>query len=189
MEFLELNNPKQFMQVLQGVLLNGGAIYHRANHPLVHLGLDNDIDRNYCEANNIPIFEVKRIGGAIVSNVGDFDFVIVNKNTNRDAPPILLQKLFHLINQHKLNVKWDKNDLLIEDYKVASYSYRNIPSGIYTAIHISMSVDMELIKNICKKPMIKTPKGLNDFGITNEEVKKCLFDEAYVPQEGNNSDI
>ena len=175
----ELRNTKQFMQVLPSIMQNGGAIYHRPAHPLVHLGLDQDINEDYCVDNDIPIFRVQRTGGAIVSNIGDFDFVIVNNNTNTQISPMIFGKLIHLLISRKINAKIEKNDLLCDGYKVASYAYRTLPNGLtYTAMHLSMSVNMELIKNICKKEMKKVPKGLNDFGIYEEDILK-LMEEIY----------
>lgn len=177
MKIKVINNPLEFMKELNNVLAHSGAICHRASTPLVHVGVDAEFNEEYCINNNIPIFRVERVGGTIVSNVGDFDFVIVDPNIEKDVriPPEVLQKLFVLANDHELDVVFDGNDLLIDGYKTASYSNRQVDGGIYTAIHISMSVNMELIQNICTKEMKKIPKGLNDFGITNEEVEECLF--------------
>ena len=172
----EIKSTKQFMQVLPSVIQNGGAIYHRPAHPLVHLGFEEDINENYCNENHIPIFRVQRKGGAIVSNIGDFDFVVVNIPTTKSFP-MLFGKLIHLLINKGINATIEKNDLLCDGYKVASYSYRVLPNGfIYTAIHLSMSVNMELIKNICKKEMKKVPKGLNDFGIYEEDILKIMED-------------
>ena len=171
----EFKDTRQFMQVLQGVMQNGGAIYHRAASPLVHIGLDEDIDEQYCKENNIPVFRVQRTGGAIVSNIGDFDFVIVNKNTNTQNIPLLFAKLIQTLNKKAVKFSIENNDLLCDGYKVASYAYRILPNNlVYTAMHISMSVDMELIKNICKKEMKKVPKGLNDFGIYENDIIELI---------------
>lgn len=171
----ELKNTYQFMQVLPSVMQNGGAIYHRPASPLVHLGLEEDINENYCVANNIPIFRVQRTGGAIVSNIGDFDFVVVNNYTNTQQIPPLFSKLIQLLNSRNVKFAIENNDLLCDGYKVASFAYRALPNGmIYTAMHLSMSVNLELIKNICKKEMRKVPKGLNDFGIYEEDIFKLL---------------
>ena len=165
---------QQFMQILPSILNNGGSIYHVAEFPLVHLGIEEDINEDYCKENNIPIFRVQRTGGAIVSNVGDFDFVTVDTVTDSKKIPFLFSKLIHLLISKNLNAYFENNDLLIDGNKVASYSYRDVPGGIYTAMHISMSVNIELIKNICNKEMIKIPKGLNDFGITNEDIERLF---------------
>lgn len=171
----ELKNTYQFMQILPNIMNNGGAIYHRAASPLVHLGIDEDINEEYCVQNNIPVFRVQRTGGAIVSNTGDFDFVVVNNNTNTNQIPPLFSKLVHLLVSKNISFKMENNDLLLDGYKVASYAYRLIPNGMtYTAMHISMSVKMELIQNICKKEMRKVPKGLSDFGVTDEDILNIL---------------
>ena len=47
---------------------------------------------------------------------------------------------------------------------------QNINGVVYTAIHISIGMDLDLIKAICTKPMVKTPKGLQDYGITQDEI-------------------
>jgi hypothetical protein len=55
----------------------GGTLLHRAEFPLVHVGIESDYNEQYCIDNNIPLFKVERVGGTIVSNIGDFDFVVV----------------------------------------------------------------------------------------------------------------
>lgn len=172
---VEFKNPIQFMQVLPEIIKKGGAIMHRPTTPLVHLGLENDINEEYCIANNIPIFRVQRTGGAIVSNVGDFEFVVVNSTTNVKKVPLLFEKLTHLLISKNVHTELKDNDLLCQGYKVGSWAYRPLDNEkIYTAMHISMSVNMESIKNICKKEMKKVPKGLNDFGVTEQDILKIL---------------
>lgn len=168
-------NEQQFMQILPTVMNNGGAVYVRPATTLVHLGLDEDIDEEYCKENNIPVFRVKRVGGAIVSNKNDYDFIVVDNKPHKNEPPLLFQKLIYILLNNNLDAKFEKNDLLIEGYKTASYSYRTIGNGLtYLAMHISMKVDLELIKNICKKEMKKVPRGLNDFGIYDDTIDSLI---------------
>ena len=171
---MEKLEAKEFMEKLPKVLKEGGSIYHRASFPLVHVGIQSDINEEYCTKNKIPIFRVQRAGGTIVSNVGDFDFVKVNKYTNMKNVPSLLANICILLNTKGFKAEFQENDLLAEGYKVASYSRISVPGGVYTAMHISMSVNMDLIKNICKKEMIKVPRGLNDFGIYEEDILKLM---------------
>lgn len=170
-------NTKQFMIKLQQIINNGGKILHRAAFPLVHVGIESDYNEQYCIENNIPLFKVERTGGTIVSNIGDFDFVfVVNPFSKKwkNHKPILLEKIVDLAREKEHTALIEKNDLLIDGYKVASYSYREVPGGVYVAMHLSMSVDISLIMNICKKPMVKVPKGLNDFGIYEEDILKII---------------
>lgn len=164
---------KQLIQILPSVINNGGAMYQITDFPLVSVGIQEDINEQYCIDNNIPVYRIKRSGGPIVSSVGDYDFVIVEKN-NKFRQPQILTKLLTLLVSKNIKVEFENNDLLVDGYKVASYACRDVPGGLYTAIHISMSVNMELIKNICKKEMIKVPKGLYDFGITNDDIDKII---------------
>ena len=180
-------NEKQFMQILPTVMNNGGAVYVRPTMPLVHLGLENDINEEYCLEHNIPIFKVERTGGAIVSNINDFDIIIVNKDLNKDVLPKLFYRLICICNNKNLNFKMDKNDLLIDGRKVASYAYRMLKNGLtYLAMHLSMSVDLELINNICKKEMLKVPGGLVDFGITDSEILTILNSSDFIKNMCNN---
>jgi lipoate-protein ligase A len=89
---------------------------------------------------------------------------------------MLLQKIVELAVLKGYNAVIEKNDLLIEGYKTASYSYRPVLGGTYVAMHLSMSVNIDLIKNVCKKPMVKVPKGLNDFDIVEEDILKIIED-------------
>lgn len=172
-------NEKQFVQILPTIMNNGGAVYVRPATTLVHLGLNTNIDENYCVQNNIPVFRVQRLGGAIVSHPNDYDFVVIEPKTYDGSRPALFQKLIHTFLKNNLTAVFENNDLLVDGYKVASYSYRELDNGmLYLAMHISMSVDLELIKSICKKEMIKIPKGLNDFGIYEDTIDK-LITETY----------
>ena len=55
-------------------------------------------------------------------------------------------------------------------YKVASYSSRRFGDLLFSAFHISYEVNLDLIMKICTKPMEKTPKGLNEYEITEQEL-------------------
>ena len=84
-------------------------------------------------------------------------------------------KLKNYLTDKGLNCKIAENDLLVDGYKCGSYMSRNIDGVIYTAIHISINMDVDLIKSICTKPMVKIPKGLSEFGITTDEIKNFII--------------
>ena len=78
-----------------------------------------------------------------------------------------------------LNVVLDNNDVLVDGYKTASCAGKALEPDfrwIYTCFQISINQDLEAIKNICKKPMVKVPKGLGEYGITTEEMLKWCED-------------
>ena len=81
-----------------------------------------------------------------------------------------MDKLQWYLLSRGLNAIRSGNDVLVDGYKVGSYMSQNINGVVYTATHISIGMDLDLIKAICVKPMVKTPKGLKDYGFTQEEI-------------------
>ena len=78
--------------------------------------------------------------------------------------------------EKKINVIIADNDLLIDGkYKCGSYSSRRFNDILYTAVHISIRADVDMIHSICLKPMNKLPKGLSEFGITTDEIKNFII--------------
>ena len=76
-----------------------------------------------------------------------------------------------------LNVEWVKNDLLIDGKKFLGDMKTTLPNGLYFyGGHISYRVNLPLIKEICTKPMEKTPTGLSEYDITHEELEQWVND-------------
>lgn len=141
-----------------------------ANKDYVLNGVENSLNKEYCLENNIEILQTKHMGGTIVNFkedicVGNFQNVF---NDFGDKFNELLIKYFE---SKGLNVSKNGNDILVDnEYKVSSYSSVNMDGRLYTAFHISIGMNIDLIKNICKKEMVKIPKGLSEYGITTEEI-------------------
>lgn len=69
-----------------------------------------------------------------------------------------------------LNAVIDNNDILIDGYKVSSGTEGEIKGWRYFGYQISVNQDIDLISTVCKKEMVKPPKGLSEFGVTTEQV-------------------
>ena len=68
------------------------------------------------------------------------------------------------------SARCDNNDVLVDGYKVAS-GCETIHNGFnYMGYQISLYQDLETIKNVCNKPMVKIPKALSEYGITTDEM-------------------
>jgi hypothetical protein len=68
------------------------------------------------------------------------------------------------------------NDIIVEDeFKVASFSSRRFGKTLFGSFQISFTVNMDLIKSLCTKPMKKIPKGLNDYNIYFEEIYRVFI--------------
>ena len=68
------------------------------------------------------------------------------------------------------SVRQDNNDVLVDDYKVASGGEIMINNFKYMGYQISVNQDIEAIDNICLRKSLKQPKALSDYGITTEEM-------------------
>lgn len=85
----------------------------------------------------------------------------------------LLDDLCNYFIEKGLKATRSRNDILIDGYKVASGCGYNLEPDYkwsYEGAQISINQDINAIKNICLKPMIKIPKALSDYNITLDEL-------------------
>lgn len=139
------------------------AIVHKAKQ----------VDKVVCDELGYQIAESFNNCGTILANPGDIIF------SHLDAPgnSFLDRFVVYFIDWLKskgLNAEYVKNDVLVDGYKVCGlcvtrYGRIDFSSGI-----ISMNVNLDHIKAICRKPMEKVPKGLSEYGITTDEVEKMF---------------
>lgn len=130
---------------------------------------DNDCNLEFCQSTNLPIYETHQ-GGTIVNFKGD---VCVGnyQDTFNDYGKEFMIKYANWLKTKGLNVLFIGNDVIVdENLKVGSYMSTFINGCLYTAIHLSFGMDLDLIRLICKKKMEKTPTGISEFGITEEEL-------------------
>ena len=139
-------------------------------------GNQNDCDFEYCKEHNIPVYNVKRDGGTIVyakvtvniAMIFDVKYGWISENFNSHLINYLKE---HISLEH--TIEPNANDILIDGYKVASGTELRVGENlekIYAVFQLSINQDIEAIKHICKKEMVKIPKALSDFGITTEEI-------------------
>lgn len=151
------------------------SIYCVHVNPLVFKSKHGLINEECCYKNNIPICNSFNMGGIIVANSGDMDIAIIKQegwNVGRELLVWLKEKLKNKIP----DISIDKNDIIADGkYKLISYASINANNRlIYTCIHVSFNPDINLIENICVKPMSKIPKGLTSYKITIEEIKNFI---------------
>lgn len=144
---------------------------------LVAFGNDEGLDVQYMLDNKIPYWYTNNFGATIVKSAGDFGVAVTKQDGLNEGERYITLVRDYLISKG-INASLSGNDLMVDDiYKVGSYGSINIVDRyIYTAFHFSMNVDLDLIKKICTKPMVKIPKGLSEYGITYQEIEQ-VFDE------------
>lgn len=143
----------------------------------VNYGFDDTPNFEYCKQNNIECVNIGRRGGTFVVNNGDIGFGYITKGLDNTIGELIYNDFANYLRAKGLNVKKVANDILVDGYKVfgwASHYYKDF-DAIYITAHFTLSVNLELINNICTKPMNKIPKGLLDFGVTREEIKHFII--------------
>lgn len=122
------------------------------------------------------IVSTHHAGGAIIGfDDGVTLICLSNQKPNIRWPYTLAEYL----KTRGLNAQYDgglHNDVTVDGYKVAGFGIVPIPGTdyLYHGIHVSINADAEEINRICKKPMKKVPKGLSEYGITREDIIRCL---------------
>lgn len=155
-------------------------VYGIPDNNYVFQGTTAMCDCEYCEENNIKILPIPNEGGVIVLSKGDVEIGIF-KDNGWNVCSNYMKELCERLKEKVPNIEIEGNDLIIDGkYKCAGSSSRNLGDAknpyIYTAVHISLSVNLELINHICKKEMIKIPTGLGQYGITTEDLVDIIID-------------
>ena len=135
----------------------------------------NDVNLEYCLANNIRVVDTSNFGGTIVASKFDIGLAIVKKDGN-DVGDRLINYLIEKLSSKISNLKISENDILADDkYKIASYASTYIGDNYYyTVAEISLNPNLEHIKNICSKAMVKEPGGLLNWGFKLDEIIKMV---------------
>lgn len=183
MELIQLN-AKNVSQEIKEIIQNQKEciVWGIPDKNYVFSGRNTNYNKSYCEQNGIEILEFPNEGGVIVISNGDFDIGHFSYDLKNSFNVCLAKNVENYLINKKINAKFIGNDLIIDNkYKCASFSSRKFDKLLYSAFHFSLSCDLELIKNICTKPMIKIPAGLSSYGISLEEIK-TLF-EKYIKEE------
>ena len=186
MNIIQLSSQINYVNNYEENIINDNNIIHNATvvtleNTEVCYGIENSCNLEYCKENNIPYVWQKKLnlGGCIVGTKGNL-FIDVKSLYDEDHN-IVIEFANSLVDYFKskgLNsVRCDNNDIMIDDYKVASGADFNYNHQMhYMGYQISINQDIELIQNICNKPMLKTPKGLSDYDITTEEMRQFCID-------------
>ena len=170
----------------EGLLVNFGDNY------FCGCGKHSNLREEVCDNLNIPILRANYLGGTIVIFPGDLSIMEVKRGHSTFGAKTI-QCLCDYLRSKGLPVFVDNNDLLLSDvdnrvaYKVASYGSNWVGAMTETGIHVSINTDVELIKSICVKPMVKVPGALGQYGITAQELWQAILAilEYDVEEEGD----
>lgn len=142
--------------------------------PVAIVHRKNQVDEETCKELGYDIVESYNNAGTIVSNEGDILIGHFAEPNNGWYDKFISYFLVWL-KAKGLNAEYVSNDILVDGYKVCGMCITRYGRIDYTGGIISMNVNLDHIKAICKKPMKKVPKGISEYGITTEEVEKMFL--------------
>ena len=134
---------------------------------------DECCDVDYCRNNNIiHTQETYMYASCVVMDKGNIILTIKRCNIDgKSLRSVFANAFIDYLKSKGLDAKSDGNDILVDGYKVASGVESEFKNGHrYMGYQISLVQNMDLISKVCKKPMIKVPKGLADFGLTTDDI-------------------
>lgn len=156
--------------------INGGlhrAAYLVVENPVVGVYSKKQVDEEVCNALGYEVVETYNNGSAVVHSKGDVLFGHFAEPYNGWYDRFIAH-FADWLKGKGLNAEATKNDVLVDGYKVCGMAVTRYGKIDYTGGFISINVNLDHIKAICKKPMEKVPKGLSEYGITTEEVEKMF---------------
>lgn len=173
----------EVFKVNQNIWLKTAAKYLRDGlHRMAYVVIDSpvtivyskkQVDKAVCNELGYEVYEAFNNGGTILANPGDVVIGHFYKPDN-DWRDKFVAYFVDWLRAKGLNAEYTKNDVLVDGYKVCGMCVTRYGRIDYTGGIISMNVNLDHIKAICKKPMEKVPKGLSEYGITTEEVEKMF---------------
>jgi hypothetical protein len=182
----------EVLKVIQKEWLNEATSYiqdglHRiayvvVDFPVAIVHRKTQVDEALCEEMGYEIVESYNNAGTIVSNAGD---VLIGHfyEPNNGWYDRFIAYFLDWLKAKGLNAVYESNDILVDGYKVCGMCITRYGRIDYTGGIISVNVNLDHIKAICKKPMKKVPKGLSEYGITSEEVEQMFLD--FCKQDGD----
>ena len=154
------------------------CVYVIAEKPCVVVGTNNGADIAQANKIGIRVVNIHHEGGCIVTSPGDVDIGLFTKGYyGRDIREAIVNKLIALLNANGFKGEIVDNDLLVNDRKVVGFGSRMYGQILYTAIHVSVNANLDLIQQICTKPMKKIPGSLSEYGISTIDVVNILMSQ------------
>lgn len=185
MEIIELNHTNLLQALAKN--LESAKIqqicFCKVQKAIVIVHREKQVDKEICDKLGYEICECFANGGTICCNEGDFLIGHWSHIANNWLENFTNHFVTWLKNKG-LNACYKDNDILIDDYKVCGTCVTQYGSVAYTALAIGINTNLDHIKQICKKPMKKVPKGLSEYGITTAEIEQMFLD--FCNYKGNN---
>ena len=150
-------------------------LFGTTDAPVIIVHRKTQVDEAICKELGYEVLESYNNGGTIVSNAGDVVIAHFYEPENGWLDRFSIY-FTNWLRRKGLNVVYERNDILVDGYKVCGTCITRYGRIDYNGVYIGMTTNLDHIKAICKKPMVKVPKGLSEYGITSEEVEQMFLD-------------
>ena len=134
--------------------------------PYIIINDKSDFNNPY----NYEIIKTNHAGGVGVIFPLDLGFTWI---TSKQILPKILNDISTYLQNKNIPICGQGNDILVNDQKLFGTMFKKLEENIfYEGLFFSFNSDINIIKKICKKEMIKKPIGLSEFKVTPEEIIK-----------------
>ena len=125
-------------------------------------------NREYCDTNNVEVFDLGYNGGTIVTTNKDVAILYISKN--KSLLRFIQKEVHKIIKLHVDRSIMSGNDILIDGYKISGCAKKEVGNKYLYYFQFSFEVDLPLIEAITTKIIEKVPKGLKEFVNIDREV-------------------
>lgn len=146
-----------------------------ASHGFICVPERGVVDEQLCYDLGYKVYELLYHGGVIVAEKGDFGIAYFGRNGNTFKDDFM-NYFVKWLKKKGIDAVIDNNDVLVDGCKCLGAGHKKHGVVDFSVIYIGVNPNVENIKKICNKPMIKEPKGLGAYGIDSEQIKKMFFD-------------
>lgn len=147
---------------------------NRSDKPCVITNASAIHNKDYIKENGIWTLSVGHAGGSIVLFPKDIGFTWVSKESKLQD---IMKDILEYLQKYNSEITINGNDVMLGDKKL--FGTMSLGGGLYyEGMFFSFDIDLDVIKGVCMKPMVKEPFGLSSLGITPEEMAKLAEDLA-----------
>lgn len=176
MEYYKVNQPNTVSEIKKNIECGNHTGFHViVETPVVWVHKERQVDIDTCKAMGYEVNEAYYNGGTIVCNKGDMAFAHF-QHLDNGWHQRFVSYFVDWLKAKGLNADYVSNDIVVDGYKVCGLCTTRYGRIDYTAGFISVNTNLDHIKAICRKPMVKVPKGLSEWGITTEEVEEMFLE-------------
>ena len=140
-----------------------------------HEGLEYNEELAIARAYNLV--DLKHDGGCVITGKGDYMIGSFTRDLDKFVEQVV-NRFYREVKDiipNDIEVKEDRNDLLVGGKKISgSMAIDFIDEYKFVGFFVSYKNSKEIIEDICTKPMVKEPSGLEEFGVNNLELFRLL---------------